>query len=132
MFVIIVFSWIRHFCLVLIMVIIQDNLHISVIFFVIQLLLDKKILDLRQHCGGIVVVIVFLAHFSIVTFLELCLIIYLICIVFKYIMYIYIYIYIYVFFVVWCICVLVFCVCMLYVYIAVLYLCIVFMYVVVL
>ena len=107
------------------MVIIQDSLHISVIFFVIRLLLDKNFLDLRRHCGGIVVAIVFLAHLSIVTFLELCLIIYLICIVFKYIMYIYMY----VFFVVWCICVLVFCVCMLHVYIVVLYLCIVSIYV---
>ena len=92
------------------------------IFFVIQLLLDKNFLDLRQQCGGTV----FLAHFSIVTFQELCLIIYLIRIVFKYIMY---YIFL---FVVWCICILVFGVCMLHVHIVALYLCIVSMYVVVL
>ena len=72
------------------MVIIQDSLHIFVIFFVIRLLLSKIFLDLRQHSGGIVVAIVFLAHFSILTFPELCLIIYLICIVFKHNYYVYI------------------------------------------
>ena len=118
------------------MVIIQDSLHISVIFFVIRLLLEKKFLDLRQHCGGIVVVTVFLAHFSIVTFLELCLIIYLICLMFKYTMYIYICVCV-------CVCVCVracvrACECMLfcclvylyfvYMYVACMYNCIVLMY----
>ena len=56
----------------------------------------KKILDLRQHHGGIVVATVFLGRFSIVTFVELCLIIYLICIMFKYTMYIYVYVCMYV------------------------------------
>ena len=55
---------VQHFCLVQIMVIIQDSLHISVIFFVIRLLLDKNFLDLRQHCGGIVGAIVFLVYFD--------------------------------------------------------------------
>ena len=53
------------------MVITQDSPHIFVIFFAIRLLLYKDFLDLRQQCGGTV----FLAHFLIVIFHELCLII---------------------------------------------------------
>jgi len=67
------------------MVITQDSPPIFAIFFVIRLLLDEDFLDLRQQCGGIV----FLAYFLIVIFHKLCLIIYLIRIVSKYIMYSY-------------------------------------------
>ena len=42
-FLIIVSGWIHHFILVLIILMVLDCLHIFVIFFDIQLLLDKKI-----------------------------------------------------------------------------------------